>query len=112
MDTHELDVMRDQFIKHIKRRFPELKILKVADLLLGNFVAIVQEGDGKPFIIGKRHGHLVPVKIGVLEQAKEHHTIALNDVLDALDILHAYVFNDPEKWKTLLNTLGGDTPTD
>lgn len=109
--TEQLELEKKQFVMQINRRFPKIKILKVADLMFGNFIAIVQEGDGQPFIIGKRHGHIVPVKREVLMQAWTRHKKALDDVRGAMDILHVYDPKDPEKWKNLLATLGVEVST-
>lgn len=108
----DLEVLRQQFTMTINRRFPELTILKIVELSPGSFAAVVQENaKATPFLIGKRHGHLVPVKTSVLREAEERYKNALNDVRGALDVLHAWAPKDPETWKNFLNLLSSDLPT-
>lgn len=108
----DLEVLQQQFTMTVKRRFPELTILKIVELTPGSFVALVQESEtSMPFLIGTRHGHLVPVKTSVLREAEARYKKALNDVRGALDVLHACTPNDPEKWKAFLALLSDKTPT-
>lgn len=109
----DLEVLRQQFTMMVNRRFPELTILKIVELSPGAFAALVQSGGetATPFLIGARHGHIVPVKTSVLREAEERYKNALNDVRGALDVLHAYESKDPKKWTNLLSLLNSDLPT-
>lgn len=108
----DLEVLRQQFTMTINRRFPTLTIIKIVELSPGAFAALVQSGEtAAPFLIGARHGHLVPVKTSVLREAEERYKNALNDVRGALDVLHAYEPKDPAKWTNMLNLLNSDLPT-
>lgn len=107
----DYEIRRQQFLMAVNRRFPTLTVLKVIEIPPGSLVALVQVSDNMPFLVGTRHGHIAPVKASVLHEAETRYKKALDDVIGALHVLHAWTPNDPEKWKTLFKTLNIQSPT-
>lgn len=100
---------KELFEHRVQALWPKATIHVIVSLNSENHFAVAQLGADKPFFVGLKHGHPVPVSVSTILATQERLTAVLDNIQGALDLSHAL---DPTpKDYTAFNKLLG-IPTD
>lgn len=97
------------FIHRIHAQWPNATIHRVVSTSPESHIAVVQIGDGSPFPVCLKYGHVAVIQRHVLFEAKQHFNRMAEEIQGLLNVMSTLEPKGPERWKEFNELLGINT---
>lgn len=98
---------RKLFEQRVMGLWPGATIHKIASVSQENHICVVQIGEGRPFVVGLRYGHPVPIELRTVHEARQRFNEIVNELDGVMAAMSALLApHEPRDWSAFNKLLG------
>lgn len=101
------------FEQRVLALWPAATIHKIVSINTDNHIAVVQLNENRPFFVGLRYGHPVPIMTATVRETHQYFNEIANELNGLMALMHVLMIpHEPARDWTAINKLLGINPTD